>query len=407
MSKPHHVMVAGAGIGGLCAALALAKKGVQVSVFEQAALLGEVGAGLQISPNALKVLRELGLENELREYAFIPNNAVIRDFKTGEYYLKTPLAEAAVNRYGASYWHLHRADLHRVLVAACQHNGVKLVLNATVSEYRQTADQIILVLSDGREFSADLLVGTDGLHSSVREQMLGKEKPTFMGQVAWRGVIPVSELSGVTIQPDASVWVGPNRHFVSYYLRGGEFVNFVAVEERTDWLSESWTEEGNVEELKQAFAGWHPEVSSIVNAAKQSFLWALNGREELPIWHQGRAVLLGDACHPMLPFMAQGAAMAIEDAYVLAHCVVQSLPSNSFEQALTKYERIRKPRATEIQRMSKANTSLYHMHGGIVGKTKLQALKAVSHYMPAVIHRKLDPVYGYDVIRLLSEKDLC
>ncbi|ETI59124.1 FAD-dependent monooxygenase [Marinomonas profundimaris] len=396
MSQVNRVVIAGAGIGGLSAALALAKQGVQAVVCEQASHLGEVGAGLQMSPNALKVLRKLGLESALRPFVFVPEHATIRDFKSGEYYLKVPLGEQAISRYDAPYWHVHRADLHHVLVEACLAEGVELVLNATVTHYVENAalDQVSVCLEDGRTFESDVLIGADGIRSKIREQMLGPESPTFMGQVAWRGVVPVSDLK-MTIKPDACVWAGPGRHFVSYYLRGGEYVNFVAVEERNDWRSESWREEGDIDALRQAFSGWHPEVSGILASAQSTFLWALNGRDSLAIWHKGRAVLLGDACHPMLPFMAQGAAMAIEDAYILAQC----LSNGTVADALIKYEDVRKPRTTNIQKMSKANAGLYHMQGGVFGKMKLKALQAASRLAPHVIQTKLDSVYGYDATK--------
>ncbi len=396
MAQVNRVIIAGAGLGGLSTALALAQLGVHVVVCEQAESFSEVGAGLQISPNAMKVLYELGLQEELRQFAFVPQHAAMRNYKTGDYYLKSLLSEAAESQYGAPYWHLHRADLHKILVRGCQNAGVELVLNAKVTHYNESIkqNQVGVFLKDGREFFADLLVGADGIRSLIREKMFGPETPIFMGQVAWRGIISVSELS-VDIKPDACVWVGPNRHFVTYYLRGGDYVNFVAVEERNDWRSESWREEGNVEELKRTFAGWHPEVSELLNSAKNTFLWALNGRDELPAWHQGRVVLLGDACHPMLPFMAQGAAMAIEDAYVLSKYITQ----RPLSDALIKYEEVRKPRATRIQKMSKANAGLYHMHGGVLGKMKLKALQAASRFAPDIIQSKLDSVYGYDVTK--------
>ena len=394
VNRINTVAIVGAGMGGLSAALALAMDGVKVTIFEQAAQLGEVGAGLQMSPNAMKVLRHFGLEDALREYAFVPQHACMRDFKSGEYYLKIPLGKTTEDVYGAPYWHLHRADLHKVLVSACEQAGVTLELGASVSAYIEQDEQVCVVLADKSQHWADLVIGADGIGSVVREQMLGKEALTFMKQVAWRGVIPVSALNGLNIQPDACVWVGPNRHFVSYYLRGGEFVNFVAVEERDDWQQESWRAEGDVEELKKVFSGWHPEVSELLKHAKSTFIWALNGRDELPSWYQGRAVLLGDACHPMLPFMAQGAAMAIEDAYALSRFLVQyELP-----EALQRYESLRKPRATKIQNMSKENAALYHMHGGVLGRMKLNAIKLASRLAPGVIQAKLNPVYGYDVI---------
>jgi salicylate hydroxylase len=393
VNKAKQVAIAGAGIGGLSAALALAKTGHKVTIFEQASQLGEVGAGLQMSPNAMKVLRYLGVEDALRAFAFVPQHACIRHFKSGDYYLKSPLGASSEARYGAPYWHLHRADLHKVLLAACEKVGVTLVLGHSVESYLEQDDQVIVMLADKSQHRADLLIGADGIRSVIREQMLGKESPTFMKQVAWRGVIPVSELDGVTIQPDACVWVGPKRHLVTYYLRGGEWVNFVAVEERDDWHQESWREEGDINELRAAFAGWHPEVSGLLAKAQSTFLWALNGREALSTWHQGRVVLLGDACHPMLPFMAQGAAMAIEDAYALGRLLEQ----HALPLALARYEALRKPRATKIQAMSKDNAGLYHMRGGALGRMKLNALRVASAYCPQLIHAKLDPVYGYDL----------
>lgn len=398
MTKIHKTLVVGAGIGGLTCALALAKRGMLVTVCEQAACFSEVGAGLQIGPNAMHVLRALGLEEDLKALAYTPNFASIRHYKTGEYYLKTPLGSAIEKKYGAPYWHLHRADLHAILVQACEAAGVEILLNAQVKSYQEDAggQGVKLYLENGWEIAADLVVASDGVKSSIRQQMLGMDKSTFMGQVAWRGLIPVESLSSIKIQADASVWAGPGRHFVSYYVRGGQYINFVAVEERNAWHSESWREEGDVNVLRQAFAGWHPEVTELLKCVKSTFLWSLNGRSELPFWHKGPVVLLGDACHPMLPFMAQGAAMAIEDAYILAECVSGATSAESLEQALQAYEQHRKPRTSKVQAMSKANAGLFHMHGGVLGLCKLKALKQVSHFVPSVVENKLDFVYGYN-----------
>ena len=397
MDRANRIAIAGAGIGGLSAALALAKVGLKVCVFEKTARLEEVGAGLQMSPNAMKVLRYLGLDTVLRAHACVPQYATMRDFKTGDYYLKRAVGAAAESRYGAPYWHLHRADLHKVLVASCEEMGVALILGANVSGYLEQGDGVIVICADGSEYAADLLIGADGIRSMIREQMLGKESPTFMKQVAWRGVIPVGEIKSVNIQPDACVWVGPNRHFVTYYLRGGEYVNFIAVEERNSWHHESWCEVGSIGELKSAFTDWHPEVSDLLGYAKNIFLWSLNGRDVLPTWYQYHTVLLGDACHPILPFMAQGAAMAIEDAYVLSQCLVRY----AIPEALQQYEALRKPRVTAIQSMSKDNARLYHMRGGTIGRIKLKAVRVASQFAPSLIQAKLDPIYGYDVTKLL------
>ncbi len=393
--QPCHIVVVGAGIGGLTLALGLAKQGFQVRVFEQSKALSEVGAGLQLSPNAMKVLRSLGLETALESHSFAPEYACIRDYKSGSYYLRSPLGQEVINRYGAPYWHVHRGDLHAELVQACYANDVDIELDHKVLGYRNERNGASILL-EGKTEWADLLIGADGIHSKVRELMLGIEAPLFTGQVAWRGTVPVNAIKNVQVQPDATVWAGPNQHVVTYYLKGGELVNFVAVEERAEWLQESWRQEGDVKDLRQKFSGWHPEVTEILAACESSFVWALNSRPTLSKWSDGAVTLLGDACHPMLPFMAQGAAMAIEDAYVLANL----LGKGSFSQAFNDYEAIRKPRVTAIQQLSRENAGLYHMHGGLTGQLKLKALSLASRYVPSIVHSKLDRVYGYDVTSL-------
>ncbi|MBM6551438.1 FAD-dependent monooxygenase [Marinomonas ostreistagni] len=389
------VIVVGAGIGGLTLAIALARQGYQVRIFEQADALSEVGAGLQLSPNAVKVLRTLGLEHVLKDYVYQPENAAIRHYQSGRYFLKSELGLQAEQRYGAPYWHIHRADLHGVLVQACYSAGVEIELGHKVLGYRSDKKKATVLLENKTEY-CDLVVGADGIHSKVRELMLGIQAPIFTGQVAWRGVIRADQIKGVELKPDATVWAGPNQHMVTYYLRGGEFVNFVAVEERAEWSNESWRQEGKVSELQSKFAGWHPEVTRMLDACDATFMWALNGRPTLPKWSDQRVVLLGDACHPMLPFMAQGAAMAIEDAYVLS----QLLSKHDYPTAFTQYETIRKPRTSAIQKLSRENAGLYHMHGGMLGQAKLEALGVVSKFAGGLIKGKLDSVYGYDVTSL-------
>ena len=390
-----HVIVVGAGIGGLTLALGLAKQGFQVRVFEQAEVLGEVGAGLQLSPNAMKVLRDLEVDKALELHSFTPQNACIRDHRTGAYYLRSALGESVQRRYGAPYLHIHRADLHSVLVQACYASGVEIKLDHKVLSYRHEKNGVSVLL-EGKNERADLLIGADGIRSKIRELMLGIEAPLFTGQVAWRGTVPASAIKNIQVQPDATVWAGPGQHMVTYYLKGGDLVNFVAVEERSEWLQESWRQEGDIQELRDKFEGWHPEVTEVLAACESSFVWALNGRPTLSRWYDDRVALLGDACHPMLPFMAQGAAMAIEDAYVLS----KLLAKYDSQSAFAKYEALRKPRATDIQQMSRENASLYHMHGGLSGILKLRALSLASRYAPSIVHKKLDSVYGYDVTSL-------
>lgn len=396
MSKK--ILIAGGGIAGLCTALALVKRGFSVELFEQATTLSEVGAGLQLSPNAMQVLNELGLGEQLLALAFRPLNATMRHYQSGAEYLSLPLAEHCMRRYGAEYLHIHRADLLQILLQSALDGGVKIKLDAKVSTYQQSADEVQLTLANGDIIHGDVLLGADGIRSSIHTQMLGETSAQFTGQVAWRGTVPVGLLPKALVKPNANLWVGPGRHFVSYYLRGGRLVNFVAVEERTNWTKESWHERGDIQQLRGAFTSWHPEVTEVLAAAEECFLWALFDRPPLPKWVDGKVALLGDACHPMLPFLAQGAAMAIEDAYVLAAMLASYSDTAT---ALQKYQTLRLPRTSKIQTMARANAGLYHM-STMLDKSKLWALKLAAKAAPKLASRPLEPIYTHNVVKDMS-----
>lgn len=398
MSKK--IVIAGAGIGGLCAALALAKQGFEVVVYEQSQQLGEVGAGLQLSPNAMHVLQALGVAEKIKAKAFRPESAVMRHFKTGNTYFTVPLGECATHKYGADYLHIHRADLHAVLHDESVKLKVSIHLGQIVQSYQQTPQNLTIQLGNGESLEADLLIGADGIKSKVHACMLGQTPAQFTGQVAWRGVVEANKLPKGLIKPNANLWVGPGKHFVSYYLRGGDLVNFVAVEERTDWQKESWNEQGNIKELRASFAGWHPEVTELLAANEQCFLWALFGRQPLSQWTEQRVTLLGDACHPMLPFLAQGAAMAIEDSYVLAHCLTNA--SNT-QAALKTYQEQRLSRTRDIQLGARKNASLYHM-SSTFERAKLGILSGLSSIglSDKLAANKLDSIYAYNVVERLN-----
>lgn len=385
-------LVAGAGIAGLATACVLARDGWQVEICEQAPALGEVGAGLQMSPNAMQVLRALGVEDAVLAAGFEPEAALLRDGRTGRRHLDLPLKPICRGRYGAPYVHIHRADLHAILVDAARAAGVEIRLGSPITGFTDTGAGIE-VSADGTARTADLLIGADGVRSAVRAAMLGPEAPRFTGQVAWRGVVPAERLPPGTVAPAATVWAGPGRHLVTYYLRGGSLVNIVAVEERDDWREEGWTTPGDPARLRAAFAGWHPAVRTVLEHVEETFLWALFGRPALPRWHDTRAVLVGDACHPTLPFMAQGAAMALEDAVVLARhlAATDDLPA-----ALARYQAARRPRATRLQSQARANAGLFHLNagpGGVFARAKL----AVTPYLPRLVAlHAFDWIYGYD-----------
>ncbi len=386
---PVTAHIAGGGLGGLAAALALSSIGVQARISEQAEVLAEVGAGIQLSPNAMLVLRALGLEAQVKAAGFEPAAAVIRDYRTGGAYLTAPLAGACDQRYGAPYIHIHRADLHAVLLAAARDAGVTIETGARAVGYDRSATRPALLFEGGLRADADLLIGADGLNSAIRAQMAPDEAPVFTGQVAWRGLVRAQNLPAGLIPPDATVWAGPGRHFVAYYVRGGDLVNFVAVEERSNWRGESWTETGDKAVLSAAFDGWPPEVTGLIDQVDETFLWALFDRRPLPCWSDGPVTLLGDACHPMPPFMAQGAAMAIEDAYVLAKCVEADA---NLPHALRRYEGLRKPRTTKVLNQARANADLFHMKG-FAAHARLRAAKLLPRRFALA---PLDWIYGFD-----------
>lgn len=390
------VMVAGAGIGGLCTALAMARQGLEVQVFEQAAELSEVGAGIQISPNAMRVLNQLGVGKSLKSISFEAQALVMRHWLTGKPYLRLPLRGVCEQYYGAAYFQLHRAGLQDILYQKAQELGVVVQLGMPVTGYAQTADSVTLILENGEQHRGDLLVGCDGIRSLIRTKMSADTPPEFTGQVAWRGTVAVDRLPPGLIDPDITIWFGPRKHIVAYYIKGGDRVNLVAVEERDTWVPESWSQKGSLQELRHTFCNWHPQARSLLEACEECYLWGLFDRQPLPQWSQGRVVLLGDACHPMLPFMAQGAAMAIESAYVLAGCLNRQ-PLN-LSQALALYEAIRKPRTTRMQKISAANARVFHIGGGSDWKQLLQF--GLASMFPKLALWKLKPILGHDVTAL-------
>lgn len=387
-------VVVGGGIGGLTAALALAAEGFQVTVLEQSASFGDVGAGIQLSPNATRVLHHLGLEAPLRGIAFLPEGTEMRSWRRGHVIATTPLGAAVRDRYGHPYYHVHRADLVGVLAqAASTHPAIRL-LTGTRVESVAVDDARAAVRTGEQTHEAELLVGADGIHSVVRERLFGALAPRFTGNVAWRGLIPADRLPAGLVRPMATAWWGPQRHFVHYYVRRGELVNCVCVVEKEGWQLESWTERGDLAELRRDFGGWHRDIQTLIDAMDPHacFKWALFDREPLPRWSQGVATLLGDACHPTLPFMAQGAAMAIEDAAVLARFAAGGLAEGALGKALLDYETVRRPRASGIQAGSRRNATIFHLSGI---KAWLRD-RAVAKAGGAV----LDGIYRYDALRV-------
>jgi len=356
LGKPR-ILIAGAGIGGIIAALALLQRGFEVALYEQAAELRELGAGVQISPNGARVLRALGLEPAMRAIASVPVAKEMRLFNTGQAWRVQDLGADAEARFGAPYWLVHRGDFHAVLVQVLAERAPGAVcLAARCIDFMQDADGVTLLLENGEQVRGDAVIGADGVHSRIREALFGGARATFTGFMAWRGVVPMQRLPERLRQRFGMTWIGPRGHVVTYPLRRGELLNFVTAIERDDWLIESWSEAGTVEECRRDLAAWHPDVLAIVDAIDVPYKWAMLGREPMRQWSVGRVSLLGDACHPTLPFLAQGANMAIEDGMVLARCV-EAYP---VVEALRRYAAARLDRTSRIVRRSLENVSRYH-----------------------------------------------
>lgn len=377
----------GGGIGGLTAALCLARAGHRVQVFEQADESVAAGAGIQLSPNASHVLHQLGLQDALMAKGFLPRATQIRSWRSGRVISETALGDSVVERYGAPYYHIHRGDLIKTLESAVlAEANIDLRLSSAMSSFTQSADGVRLV-AGGQEHQVDLLIGADGIHSSVRACLWGDQQADFTGNVAWRMLVPVSRLPDGLIAPNATVWWGPGKHFVHYLVNGGDYVNCVCVVEKAGWQAESWIEAGSMSELQADFAGWHDSIQQLLDQSDDGtvFKWGLFDRAPMQTWGINRVSLLGDACHPTLPFMAQGAAMAIEDAIILSNCL--SVTSDVIA-ALQNYEDLRKARTAGVQRGSRRNASIFHLSGLKAWVRDRAAARAGAHSM--------DRLYRYD-----------
>ena len=355
------MVVAGGGIGGLAATLALARRGASVTVLERARAFAEVGAGLQLSPNATRLLFRLGLEAELRRIGFEPQSADIRDRTDGSLLLSTPLGPAAEQRWGAPYLQAHRADLHGVLLAAAQAASVDLRVDSPIEDFEAGPHGVRLRVR-GEALTADVLVGADGIHSRVGAALRGERPARFTGQIAWRGLVEARRLPAGLIAPAATVWTARGAHFVHYYVRGGELVNFVGFTPGRRPSPESWTEPAAPGEIARAFDDWPGPVRTLIAEQQGGCGWrsAVHDRPASADWTRGRVALLGDAAHPMPPYLAQGAGMAIEDAEALARHLAGSPDPSA---ALKAYAAERFPRTRRVQAWAERNGAVFHLPG--------------------------------------------
>ncbi len=385
----HPVIIVGAGIGGLTLAHALLVRGIDVRILESAPALEPVGAGIQIPPNAVKVLRALNLETTVTKRAFRPTAIEARMGESGRRVFDIPLADQAVSRWGAPYLHIHRADYITALREALP-DGV-LYLGARVQAYKQNPNAVTVTLTNGETFEGHTLIGADGIRSTIRTQMLGADTPRFTGNVAWRAVVPMAALGDHAPRPTACAWFGKGRHAVTYRLGAdGTHANFVGVVERDDWQDEGWSLEGQKSDALADFDGWHPTITHLIKSADTLHKWALFDRDPLMKWTDQRVALMGDAAHPMLPFLAQGAAMAVEDAYVLAQGIANGRP-------LMEFQTQRLARTSKVQAASRANMGLFHKRSRLSQLATYGPMWVAGHVAPTLVHRRMDWLYGHDV----------
>jgi salicylate hydroxylase len=394
--KAVSVAIIGGGIGGITAALSLLQAGADVHVYERAKTLSEVGAGIQVSPNASRILHRLGLADALADMGVKPLAFHQRRWDDGRTLLRTPLAQAMEAAFGFPHYQMHRADVLNALVCALPAD--RLHAGHPFTALVDHGDQVEATFENGAHISVDALVGADGIHSAVRHAVFGAEKPHFTGCVAYRGLVPAERLTHLDLEVSCQVWMGPGKHFVHYYVQNGRLVNFVAAIEQETWTRESWTDRGEVADALAAHDGWHPQVLGILGAVDKTFMWALFDRKPMARWSVGRVTLLGDACHAMLPFMAQGAAQAIEDGATLAACLSHTA-APEVPEALRRYEALRLPRASRVQGLAEHNKTRFHLPDGpaqqardaeMARGTTDWSLKAVAW------------LYGYDAGRLES-----
>ena len=357
------VVIAGAGIGGLSVALGLANKGFSVSVLEQSARLGEIGAGIQIGPNAFHALDYLGVGEAARRHAIFIDKLVMMDSVSGEQVANIPVSEAFREYFGNPYAVIHRSDLHGVLLDACkQHAGVELLTRQCVVSYLQSGDRVTVETREGESYTADALVGADGLNSNIRAQLVGDGPPRVSGHVAYRALMPFDTMPEDLRWNAATLWAGPKTHLVHYPLKGWDVFNIVCVFHDDGRTEPAANAPGSREEVMQRFADVCAKPRSILDALYEWRYWVLCDREPVDTWVDGRVALLGDAAHPMLQYFAQGACQAMEDAVCLAHKVAAR--GGDFEQGLLDYQTERVVRTARVQISSRLiGDYLYHADG--------------------------------------------
>lgn len=360
------IAIVGGGLGGLAAALFLRRAGIDATVHEMAPELREAGAGIVVPPNMVRVLQALGLADLLPRFAVKLDAAwEFRRWQDGRVLFVQPMGDECVQLYGAPCYVAHRADLLALLQQALPADAVQLGQRCSAVQPSDDGVTLTFTLRDGSTttVTADAAIGADGIHSVLSQAVVQPQPARFSGLCAFRCLVPAAAAPPMALRPVQALWLGPGRHFVHYPISGGRLVNVVAIVPAGDWRTESWTADGAVADMQREFAGWDARVHQLIESATDTKRWALYDRTPLPAWAAGRVALLGDAAHAMLPFFAQGAAQALEDAQLLAACL-GGVPAAQLPQALQRYDALRRPRASRVQLMSRGREIRNHLPDG-------------------------------------------
>jgi salicylate hydroxylase len=388
--KDTSIAIIGGGIGGLTAAISLLQAGYDVHVYEQSRLLSEVGAGINIGPNAARLLIRLGLGDECRKVAFRSPHFHQRRWDDGRTLTRIPLGGEIEKAFGAPHMIFHRGELHAILARAVPSERVHLSHRCV--HFEQNGDGVEIKFDNGVTTRADILVGADGIHSAVRRVLRGPEKSRFACR-AYRGLIPAESVPD--LPRESTAWLGPGRHLVHYFVSAGRMLNFVGHVEQDGWYKESWTEPGSIDDLREAYKGWHPQVQQVIDAVPETFIWAVMDREPIEQWTYGRVTLLGDAAHPMIPFMGQGGAQAIEDGVAFTACLRRC--GNDLEAGLKLFQKVRQPRAIRVQNGSWENKTRFHLPDGPAQEARDAAMaKGMSDWA----YKAIEWVYAHDAERV-------
>lgn len=387
MSNVSDIIIVGGGIGGLAAALSITETGKSIAVFEQAPEFGEVGAGIQLAPNALEVLDRLGVKDEILKYAVLPKRLVLKDVYTAKEVAALDLGEGFRKAFGQPYIVMHRSDLHRVLYEACQKRGnIQFYTNQQIQTAEQDGDTVTVINQNGEKYSAEAVIGADGVKSNLRKLLI-EDEPVNSAYVAYRGTIPIEEVASETNLDldDVIMWIGPNLHLVQYPVRRGELYNQVVVFKSYDATKENW---GTPEEMAKRFENSHPKVQTALKYINRQFRWQMFDREPIENWTKGNITLLGDSGHAMLQYLAQGGVQALEDAFVIGEKLKEH---KTYEEAFKAYQDIRLPRASMVQKSARTWGEIIHAED----PTTLSLRNHIFEQHQPTDYEIVDFLYGY------------